>query len=138
MITPQQFIEEARKYIGVPYLYAVPEEQIGTFFDCSSFTQYVARTFGIALERSTFLQAAKNGKEIPLNDIRPGDFIFYQGDKGHYDHKLLPGKYIGHVVIYTGNGRALHAKGSTGVIEEDLETIEKFAKLPVLAKRILE
>ncbi|HEY4499961.1 MAG TPA: C40 family peptidase [Candidatus Paceibacterota bacterium] len=138
MTKSQQFIAEARKYIGVPYLYAVPAEKIGEFFDCSSFTQYLANRLGISLERSTFLQAAKNGKEISLNNIQPGDLIFYQGDKGHYDHKLLPGKYIGHVVIYTGNGQAIHAKGNAGVIEENLEIIEKFAKPPVLAKRIFE
>ena len=136
----QKLLEIAQSLIGIPYKYAAKPEDIPKFLDCSSFTQYVYKQIGIDMPRSTLLQAAHAGKEMPLNEnLEIGDLLFFRGPKGHYDDKLFPGRqiYIGHVAMYIDNNKIIHAASSKGVIEEDIEQLLQKLGPAVIAKRIL-
>jgi len=138
----QKVISLARTLLGTPYKYAVKEEDIPVFLDCSSFTQLVfKKVLKKDIGRSTILQAI-HGKSVKEKDLRPGDLVFFRGSKGHFNDKLFPPqKYgyhicIGHVAIYTGNKMAIHACGHKGkVIEEPLKEIKgKRIRIPIIKR----
>src|SRR3989344_5135201 len=124
----EKLLEITRSLIGTPYKYAAKPEDIPKYLDCSSFTQYVYKQLGIEIPRSTLLQAVHAGKEMPLDEnLEAGDLLFFRGAKGHYDDNLFPGRqiYIGHVAVYSGNEKAIHASSPDGVTEEPIHEIVK-------------
>ena len=115
----------ARSLIGKPYKYGAKPEEAPEVFDCSSFTQYLMKQVGIEIPRSALLQAAdpKGAGVVPAPDfsnLEPGDLLFMTGVAGHYDDELFGGvrHYIGHVVMYVGDGNIVHARYSTGMVGE--------------------
>ena len=95
-------IEKARRYIGSPYKFGANGNNPGEYMDCSKFVQNVMRDMGISISRST--QTQKNeGQSVNFNNIQPGDCIYYNG----------------HVVMYIGNGKIIHASPK-GVVECNL------------------
>lgn len=98
-------IEYAQQFLGNPYVFGGTSLTRGT--DCSGFVMRVFENFGISLSRTSKAQA-NNGTEISYSEAQPGDLIFY-GRSG------VSG--IGHVGIYLGNGKIIHAASSrTGII----------------------
>lgn len=84
--------------IGRPYRYggATPSG-----FDCSGLVQYAYLQAGIKLPRTTAEQL-KSGETIDLDDLEPGDLLFYRfGSRRR-------GK-VDHVALYVGDGEAVHA-----------------------------
>ena len=65
--------------------------------DCSGFVQSVFRDRGYSLPRSSREQAAA-GREVSLDELQPGDLLFYS-----------KGGSINHVALYIGNGQVVHA-----------------------------
>lgn len=136
-----KLIKILRSFIGAPYKYGAKPEEAPKCFDCSLLTKYALGLLGYELERSTILQAAKNGISPSLNDeLKAGDLLFFRGSKGHYDDSLFPGRqiYIGHVAVYSGNGKAIHAAGGKGVIEETLTEITSEKNRIIIVKRVLK
>ena len=139
-----KLLEIAKSLIGVPYKYGATIEDAPNFFDCSLFTQYIFGKVGEEIPRSTILQAEK-GEEIKLEDIQAGDLLFLHGTWGFYNPKFPQG--IGHVVIYIGEGKTLHAASNRiqenpvvekGEVEEKTldEVIKKYEPL-ITTKRII-
>ncbi|NLK43608.1 MAG: C40 family peptidase [Tissierellia bacterium] len=89
-------VEAAYNALGKPYVYG------GTGpkgFDCSGLTYSVyLNTLNIKLNRSSRAQAS-NGVEVKKQDLIPGDLVFFR----------TSGKNIGHVGIYIGDGKMIHA-----------------------------
>lgn len=87
-------VQCAYNLIGKPYVYgaAGPNE-----FDCSGFTQYVYKTMGRNISRTTYTQV-KEGVEVNKRDLKPGDLVFFNTSG-----------YMSHVGIYVGNGLFIHA-----------------------------
>lgn len=84
------------KFLGTPYEFGAASGQTNTF-DCSSFVQYVFdKVLSKNLPRVSYDQA-QQGKEVGINDLRKGDLLFF----------TARGLDIGHVGIYSGNGRIL-------------------------------
>ncbi|MCP4704160.1 MAG: C40 family peptidase [candidate division Zixibacteria bacterium] len=96
LIKPSDIIKEAKKFLGVPYLWG----GISPFgFDCSGFVRTIYRNFNIELFRDSRDQC-KNGKKIALNNIKPADLLFFKG----------------HVAIVIGKNKFIHASlGEGGV-----------------------
>lgn len=80
----------ALQFVGNPYVWGGTSLTNGA--DCSGFTQSVYRHFGVSIPRTSGEQA-KFGKEIAYEDMEPGDLICYSG----------------HVSMYIGDGRIVHA-----------------------------
>ena len=79
-------------------------------FDCSGFTSYVYSHFGIKLHRVACDQAT-DGEAADLNALQRGDLLCFYSRAN----------YIGHVGIYIGNNKFIHASTyTTGVIISDL------------------
>lgn len=79
--------------VGKPYLWGA----IGpNGFDCSGLVGWSYAAAGISLPR-TAAEQALTGPRVPLNQIQPGDLLFWAYDDGD------PG-FIDHVAIYLGHG----------------------------------
>ena len=103
-----EIVEYASKHIGNPYVWGGTSLTRGA--DCSGFTMSVYSHFGYSLPHNAAAQA-RYGKKVKASrkTLQPGDLIFY----GH-------GRSIGHVAIYAGNGKIVHASNSrVGIIKSD-------------------
>ena len=92
----------ASNFLGTPYLWG------GTTpagFDCSGFTQYVYKHFGINLGRTTKNQIY-DGVGVSRDQLQPGDLVFY--GKGGVPN---------HMGIYIGNGMYIHSPRTGDVIK---------------------
>lgn len=92
----------AKQYLGCKYVYGGSGPST---FDCSGFTMYVYKQFGINLSHSARAQA-KNGSYVAKGDLQPGDLVFFK------DYETMDG--IGHCGIYVGEGNFIHASSGTG------------------------
>ena len=95
-----QIVEEAKKYLGVPYLWG------GTTpagFDCSGLCQYVYKKFGIETTRTTYTQWDKGKPVNSVNDLQPADLVFFSN--------------LGHVGMYIGNMQYIHAPRTGDVVK---------------------
>ncbi|MET7284950.1 NlpC/P60 family protein [Streptomyces sp. NPDC005573] len=82
----------ARSALGRPYVWGANGP---SGFDCSGLMQWSYAHAGIHLPRTS--QEQRNaGRRVPLSQARPGDLIVYRSDAGH-------------VAMYAGNGRVIHA-----------------------------
>jgi cell wall-associated NlpC family hydrolase len=82
----------AKKFVGVPYSYGGSSPRSG--FDCSGFVRYVYAHFGVSLPHSSYAQFG-DGRGVSRGGLRPGDLVFFDA--------------LGHVGLYVGNGRFIHA-----------------------------
>ena len=91
-------ISYASQFLGNPYVWGGTSLTGGA--DCSGFTQSVYANFGVSLPRTSYEQQ-NAGTEVSYADAQPGDLICYGG----------------HVAIYMGNGRIVHASNSVDGIK---------------------
>ena len=129
---------EALGYLGVPYKYgASVSYDAPRFFDCSSFTSYLFANSGVSIPRISIDQFFW-GQEISKNDLKPGDLIFSSNDdKGLVEtREFMPGlKFpdgVGHVGVYLGEDKVIHASGKWHkgeVVVEDLTTSPAFKSI---------
>ena len=98
----QQIVDFAKKYLGCKYVYGGSGPST---FDCSGFTMYVLKNFGVTLSHSATAQS-KVGTYVSKDNLQPGDLVFFT------DYET--GSGIGHVGIYIGGGDFIHASSGTG------------------------
>ena len=106
----------ATKYLGKKYVYGGNGPNS---FDCSGFTSYILKTYygeylkskGINLPRTASAQATV-GTPVSKGNLQKGDLVFF-------DTAGRIGDNIGHVGIYLGNGKIIHASTSRGCIVTD-------------------
>lgn len=97
-------ITEAKKYIGVPYLWG---GNTPSGFDCSGYLKYVYANIGITIPRTvaTIWDATK-----AVSTPRVGDLVFFE------TYKAGPS----HAGIYLGDNKFIHAGSSRGVEISDM------------------
>lgn len=106
-IISNQIINYALQFVGRPYVYGGNSLTDGT--DCSGFTKLIYQKYNIYLPRTAFDQSY-SGIRVGLNNIMPGDLVF-----SGYDG------VVGHVAIYIGNNKLVHALNSNvGIVVTDL------------------
>lgn len=88
--TGNAIAQYALQFVGNPYVAGGTSLTNGA--DCSGFTQSVFRNFGISLPRTSSAQRSA-GREVSYAEAQAGDLICYSG----------------HVAIYLGGGRIVHA-----------------------------
>jgi cell wall-associated NlpC family hydrolase len=84
-----RIVAEAARHTGKPYLYGAAGP---SRFDCSGFTQYVFKQFGVYLPHNAHAQKSY-GRPVSRANARPGDLVFF-----------LSGSHAYHVGIYAGGG----------------------------------
>lgn len=98
----QKIVSYALQFVGNPYVYGGTSLTNGT--DCSGFTMSVYRDCGYSIPRDSRSQAS-SGREVSLDELKPGDLIFYS-----------KGGSINHVALYIGNNQVVHAStAKTGI-----------------------
>jgi cell wall-associated NlpC family hydrolase len=120
----------AKRYEGNSYRRGASLET-SSATDCSGFVQYVCQNFMVELPRTSSEQA-HYGKtvtsQMDFSKLLPGDLLFFR--RG--------GRGIGHVGIYMGNGKMIHASSPrTGIIVTDLNQ-PYYQSTFVVAKRVFE
>ena len=88
----QDVVAYAKKHLGARYKYAGRDPR---GFDCSGFTYYVMKEFGVTLPTSSKTQA-NVGKKIPIKDAKSGDLIFF---------RRSPASRVFHVSLIVSNDR---------------------------------
>ena len=106
--TAQKVIGEAMKYNGWEYTWGGSSPDEG--FDCSGLVQYCYGVAGINLPRTSREQWAVC-EEISMDDIVPGDLLFYQNETSNGE--------IGHVAIYIGDGKVFEAGDPIGIYDNN-------------------
>ena len=90
--TGADVVSGAKKYLGVPYVFG---GESASGMDCSGLVQTVFKELGVSMPRVVPDQA-RMGAEVPsLAEAKPGDLLVAKGE--------------GHIVIYLGDGKVLHA-----------------------------
>ena len=95
----ERVVTFARHLLGVRYVYGGGSPRSG--FDCSGFVRYVYGHFGVALAHSSFADYWR-GRHVGRWAMKPGDLVFFDGE--------------GHVGIYVGHGRFIHAPHTGTVV----------------------
>lgn len=126
-VTGADIVAYAKKYLGYDYVLGGASPKSG--FDCSGFTRYVYNHFGYKISRTSKTQA-KDGKEVAKSDLQPGDIIIFK-------NQALTA--IGHVGIYIGNNKIIHAsEPGVGVIITSMNASGyNYNKRYVTARRII-
>ena len=103
----EKAIALAKSKIGSPYVYA---EEGPDSFDCSGFTTYIMKQFGISLPRSAYNQGYDQyGVKITEKaNLLPGDLVFFNTNNSD-------GDLSDHAGIYIGNGDFIHASSGSAM-----------------------
>jgi hypothetical protein len=99
-----------------------------TGMDCSGFVRYVfKKSLGINLPR-TAAEMAKVGKRVNINELQPGDLIFF---------KTMGGSRISHIGMYLGNNKFIQSP-RTGENIQITDLSGYWVKHYVGAKRVVQ
>ena len=117
-------VEYAKQYLGCKYVAGGSSPEGG--FDCSGFTSYVYKHFGISLSRSSKGQI-NDGIAVEKSNLQPGDIVVFNNSSN---------TSIGHVGIYIGGNSFIHAANpKEGVIITSLSS-SYYQKRYVGARRV--
>ena len=90
----------AVKAVGVPYRWGGSSPSAG--FDCSGLVSWAYGRLGIALPHSSYA-LYDQGRRVSPARLKAGDLLFFSG--------------LGHVGLYVGRGRMVHAPHSGALVE---------------------
>jgi cell wall-associated NlpC family hydrolase len=113
----QRAVRLARKQLGVPYAWGGASP---SGFDCSGLVYWVYGRLGVRLPHNAAALYSV-GRPVPRSALRPGDLVFFSG--------------LGHVGLYIGHGRMIHAPQSGRTVE--IQRLDRRSNPPVGARRIV-
>lgn len=112
--------------IGIPYKWGGNTPATG--LDCSGFIRYIfKKSLGITLPR-TANEIARLGKSVPLNQLEPGDLLFFN---------INGGRRISHIGMYLGQNKFIQSP-STGKKIQITELNDYFKGKFIVAKRMVQ
>ncbi len=117
-------IKRAMNYLGSPYRRGGSSAR---GFDCSGFTSYIYRQYGVNLPHNSAAQS-RVGKPVARHELQPGDLVFFRTSR----------RRISHVGIYIGNGKFIHASSSRGRVRIDSLTEGYYNKRYAGARRVVQ
>jgi len=88
----------AKQYLGVPYRYG---GSTPTGFDCSGYMLFLFHQFGKELPRTADQQATV-GRQVDIDNLQPGDIVFFATDE----------PTISHSGLYIGEHKFIHASST--------------------------
>lgn len=98
-------VTDGVRFLNLPYLWGGMSSY---GYDCSGFSYSMCKANGYIIPRDAHDQA-NAGVEISLEDIKPGDLLFFAYEEGK-------GR-IHHVGIYYGDGKLLHSPNTGKTVE---------------------
>jgi cell wall-associated NlpC family hydrolase len=112
--------------VGTPYRYGGNTPAGG--FDCSGLVGYVFMdAAGVALPRTSSDMSDVRGRKVDRDALEAGDLVFF-----------AEGRHVGHVGIYVGEGRFVHAPNSGGTVRLDRLDGAWWNEHFVYGKRVLD
>jgi len=121
-------ISYAKSFLGVPYRYG---GSTPSGFDCSGFINYIFGNFGFSLVRSSY-GLAEIGETISLNDIQPGDLMFFKGSNVNSTNV----GHVGMVIEVTANELKFIHSANGGVQITNFKTSKYYIQRYVKTKRL--
>lgn len=141
LIDPSQFIgnvlagkmvDYASKFLGTRYRLGATGPNA---FDCSGFTGWIYRKFGMNLERTSRSQYTQ-GKRVEVDELQPGDLLFFSSrSSGH--------RNVGHVAMVVSVDKAngtcefIHASTRKGVTYQSFPDNAYYSRHFLGARRML-
>lgn len=122
--TGEEVVAYAKQFLGYKY---VAGGASPSGFDCSGFTSYVYKHFGISINRTSKDQI-KNGVAVDRSNLQLGDLVVFNGESN---------KTIGHVGIYVGGGSFIHASNPKGGVKIDSLSSSYYNPRYVGARRLI-
>lgn len=126
---PERLAEEGKQYLKTPYRRGC-SLKTSKSTDCSGFVQYLYRKANIRLPRASAEQARVGqvaARSLNFSRLLPGDLLFFRDG----------GRHIGHVGLYLGEGKMIHAAShGHGVLVSDLHQ-PYYRSNFVVAKRLI-
>lgn len=93
--------------VGTPYRWGGNTPEGG--FDCSGLVGYVFRdAAGVTLPRTSAAMSELGRRKLAVDALQSGDLVFFES-----------GRHVGHVGIYVGERRFVHAPNSGGTVRLD-------------------
>ena len=115
-------VRAALQYSGVRYVFGGSSPDSG--MDCSAFVRMVFGQYGVNLPR-TARDQAQVGNTVPLDQLQPGDRLYFQ----------CKNSYVDHCGIYAGNGYFVHCSASRNGVATDTLASDFYWRSLVAAKR---
>jgi gamma-D-glutamyl-L-lysine dipeptidyl-peptidase len=98
-------VRTGETFLDLPYLWGGMSSY---GFDCSGFSYSMCKANGYVIPRDAGDQA-KEGNRVALDDLQPGDLLFFAYEEGKGS--------IHHVAIYYGDGKMIHSPNTGKTIE---------------------
>lgn len=117
-----KLISIAKKYLGVPYVWGGSSP---SGFDCGGFTKYCFAKIGISL---THTNQKAFGTTVKYSQLKKGDLVFFSSGSQKY----------GHVGIYIGGGKFIHASSPGDDVKIDTLASGYYYTHYTSARRILK
>lgn len=122
--TGENVVAYARTFLGSKYVLG----GVGpNSFDCSGFTAYVYKKFGVSLSHSASAQA-NVGTKVEKANLQLGDLVLFKGATGNG---------IGHVGIYIGGNQFIHASNPTDGVKITSLSTSYYKARYVTARRLM-
>ncbi|GAA1540820.1 transglycosylase SLT domain-containing protein [Nocardioides humi] len=122
-VTGEDVVAEARKYLGLPYVWGGTDPTKG--MDCSGLVQVVYRNLGYELPRVSNQQAAAGRPVASMAEAQPGDLIAWDNSSRN--------RGVDHIAIYIGDGKMIEAP-RTGL---DIRVVD-VPSTPDVIRRIID
>lgn len=128
----EKMVDYAAGFLGTRYRLGASGPKA---FDCSGFTSYVYRNFGITLHRSSGSQFTQ-GEKVAVANLRPGDLLFFSSrssGRGNVGHVAM----VVSVDQVAGTCRFIHASTKRGVTYQTFPDNGYYQRHYLGARRIL-